>query len=430
MATNNSINLSSPTSTTLDVTTTSGQLKIETTLALQTDTGFATWTGSGAYFDDTTIGSFQLLRGGTGYIRGKYITWSAPQTVTGLTAGNCYYIYVDSSGIIGANPTRSDSLFLDNICLFECTRDSTLPTNNQITVKENHPYDYPALSSNSIHNTIGCIIRNQHDGARITKNGTRKIQINGSDLLDDHGLYSIIPDSGGVAETFYIYYTNASGRWCQYKNTDTFEAVYNKTGTVTALSPGYWSVFRLYVSKESLNSSKPLYFAIIDTVQYPKRRKALSAIADGNIALATHELYFLEMSQLGYILFKESSNSINRVIINKNTFRKEYSSGGTNIAGLTLTDVTEFNQVLSSDDSNSQACFETLDEYTKSPKAYGDDSGLASTTALTNVTDTSLSSGALSIKSKTVNSGSNAGFIKMYVGTTAVWVPYFTDISP
>ena len=63
--------------------------------------------------------------------------------------------------------------------------------------------------------------------------------------------------------------------------------------------------------------------------------------------------------------------------------------------------------------------------------ASGDEgTGVASQTALTNVVDTTQGAGALSIVSTTANNGDNAGFLKMYVGTTAVWVPYFTDIAP
>ena len=63
--------------------------------------------------------------------------------------------------------------------------------------------------------------------------------------------------------------------------------------------------------------------------------------------------------------------------------------------------------------------------------ASGDEgTGVASQTALTNVVDTTQGAGALSIVSTTANNGDNAGFLKMYVGTTVVWVPYFTDIAP
>jgi len=155
MATNNAINLAIPTSNTVSVTQASGAISIETLEVLQTDTGFASWTGAGAYYDDTTLGEFTVSRGGTGYIKGVLVTWTGPQTVTGLTAGNCYHIYIDDTGTIGKASTRTDALFSDYICLFECLRDSNLPTNNQITVKENHPYNFPVNTSNYLHNTVG-----------------------------------------------------------------------------------------------------------------------------------------------------------------------------------------------------------------------------------------------------------------------------------
>jgi len=63
-------------------------------------------------------------------------------------------------------------------------------------------------------------------------------------------------------------------------------------------------------------------------------------------------------------------------------------------------------------------------------RASGDAGGIASTTGLTNVVETSLSSGTMTINTTTANPGSNDGYIKFYVGTTAQWVPYFTNIAP
>jgi len=60
----------------------------------------------------------------------------------------------------------------------------------------------------------------------------------------------------------------------------------------------------------------------------------------------------------------------------------------------------------------------------------GDVGGLASATSITNVTNTSLSTGTLSIKSTNANNGDNEGFIKVYIGTTVKWIPYFGSISP
>jgi hypothetical protein len=79
------------------------------TATLQTATGFSAWAAGGPYFDDTTLGTFDLLVGGTGYINGKLITW-VPQTVTGMTAGNTYFIYIDNTGTIGSVTTRTNAL--------------------------------------------------------------------------------------------------------------------------------------------------------------------------------------------------------------------------------------------------------------------------------------------------------------------------------
>ena len=56
--------------------------------------------------------------------------------------------------------------------------------------------------------------------------------------------------------------------------------------------------------------------------------------------------------------------------------------------------------------------------------------GTASSTSLTNIINTTQSTGTLSIKSTTANSGNNTGFLKIYVGTTVAYIPYFVTISP
>jgi len=63
-------------------------------------------------------------------------------------------------------------------------------------------------------------------------------------------------------------------------------------------------------------------------------------------------------------------------------------------------------------------------------RATADSGGQASSVTFTNVVNTSLSSGTMTINSTTANPGSNAGYIKIYVGATAQWVPYFTNIAP
>lgn len=63
-------------------------------------------------------------------------------------------------------------------------------------------------------------------------------------------------------------------------------------------------------------------------------------------------------------------------------------------------------------------------------EATGDLGGVVSVTSLTNVTNTTQGAGDLTIKSTTANPGDNAGFIKVYVGSTTAYIPYFTDIAP
>jgi hypothetical protein len=48
---------------------------------------------------------------------------------------------------------------------------------------------------------------------------------------------------------------------------------------------------------------------------------------------------------------------------------------------------------------------------------------------LTNVVNRTQGAGALTILSTNGNSGTNTGFIKMYVGTQVVYIPYWTTIA-
>lgn len=59
----------------------------------------------------------------------------------------------------------------------------------------------------------------------------------------------------------------------------------------------------------------------------------------------------------------------------------------------------------------------------------GDEGGIAGTIGLTDVFDATLSSGNGTVKLKGTTTRDSAGFIKMYVGTTIVWVPYWTNIA-
>ena len=59
----------------------------------------------------------------------------------------------------------------------------------------------------------------------------------------------------------------------------------------------------------------------------------------------------------------------------------------------------------------------------------GDEGGISGTIGLTDINDATLSTGNGTVKLKGSTNRNSAGFIKMYVGTTTVWLPYWTDIS-
>jgi len=349
---------------TLTVTNSAGKIDIEAGTGLLIMSGFEAWSGGSPYFDDTTLGSFTVSQAGTGYVKGEPVSWAGGQTVTGMTAGNTYYIYMDDTGTIQKTTTYNDALFRDNIVLFEVLRDSTSPTNNQLTVKENHPYTFPWNTSVWAHDTIGSVIADQQGGANITLNGTQKIEISGVDELEDHGLETTIPDSGGVAETWEQYYTNGSGKWALYASSDTFDGTWNSSGTPTAIGNNKYTVNRLYVSKDNINSSTPKYISVMGDAEYNNLAAADTAIANDSIPTATGELAMLELAQLGYIVFEESTTSIVQVVIAKETARTSFSGVTATTASLVLTDTTNFDHILSAADTTVQSALETIDDLT------------------------------------------------------------------
>jgi hypothetical protein len=64
--------------------------------------------------------------------------------------------------------------------------------------------------------------------------------------------------------------------------------------------------------------------------------------------------------------------------------------------------------------------------------ATGDEgTGIVSQTAFTNVTNVAANStGVFTIKSKSTNAADSIGFIKIWVETTAYWIPYFANPAP
>jgi hypothetical protein len=62
--------------------------------------------------------------------------------------------------------------------------------------------------------------------------------------------------------------------------------------------------------------------------------------------------------------------------------------------------------------------------------ATGDGLGLNNTTSMSNVETNAVSTGHMTILSTNANAGNSAGYLKFYIGTLPVWVPYFILIAP
>lgn len=337
-------------------------------------TGLSSWSGAGAYYSISGT-DFTVLRGGSGYIKTTPLTFAGPQTVTGLVAGDTYYIYIDSTGTIGSTATRTNALFEQNIVLFEVLVDSTPVTPVVIAVREDHPISVQSDISEWAHLALGPLIANVNNGANIVKNGTTGIQINGSDLLLDHGLTTTIPDSSAAAVTWNHMYTNGAGKWVRYLNQTAFPSRYNSAGTPTALTGNNRGIFRLYVSKDDLNSSSPKYFSVMQIAQYSSITQARNAITSG-VASATNELYNMELAQLGYVIF--SSGAIEEVQISKSVARFFPTGGGaTSTASLISTSTANFNGWLSSTNTSVQSSLDELDESTRYTEVTGATQALA-----------------------------------------------------
>lgn len=336
-------------------------------------TGFFEWGGGTTYYTLLGGNNFRLDRSGIAYIDSIRLVFLDPQTINIPAAGATYYIYIDPTGTIQQTTARTTTLFEDNIVLFEVLRDSL---SNYIVVRENHPYEYPTRTSEWAHNTIGSVIENVLGGANITLNGTKAIQINGNDYLADHGLRTFIPDSGGSPETFNLMFTNGVGKWTLDSATTLFPSSYNNAGVITALGVNKYGIFRLYVSKEDLNSSTPQYFAVFDTQEENNLTQAQARVALDNPAKISAELAQLELAQLGFIIKEQSSDTIVDVIISKETARSGVSGAVPNEGALITLDTSNFDSWLSGADTTAQAAFETLDDVGKGatidPGASGD----------------------------------------------------------
>lgn len=321
-------------------------------------TGRVSWSGAGAYYSLAAT-DLTVIRAGTGYVKSKLVVWGASQSTGALSTGNTHFIYMDSTGTIGSTTSRTSALYEDNIVLFEALVD---PNSVVSVVREDHPYSFPVQSSNWAHDVVGTVIANKNNGANIALNGTKGIQIDGADELEDHGLETDIPDSAAAAVTFTFMFTNGAGKWEIDGTANTFPSEYNNAGVVAGLAGNKYGIFRLFVSKDDLNSSTPVYYTVLDDAQYNNLTAAQTAVANNSPANMSNELLALELAQLGFVIKEESSDNIVDVIIEKSIAGTQTAVPSSSVASLVTTNTSNFDGWLSSSDTTVQAALDTLDD--------------------------------------------------------------------
>jgi len=347
---------------------------IDTSIQNELNTGFVSWGGSGNYYSISS-GSLNILRPGTGYVQNVPVSWTAPQISPVFSANTINYVYIDANGIIGSSTSVTSTLYSNNIVLFEVLYDGT----NYVTVKENHPYSFSTSLSRYLHGSVGTIV--QGSGAVITRvtTGTggvatdREIKIVGEDIVADHGLYTSIPDTAGAAVAFNHYYTNSSGKWIRDSQQSELPMKFNSAGTPTTIGAGKFGAFRVYVSKDDLNSSNPTYYTVMSNAEYNNIGAARTAITNG-IDSATNELAALEFAQLGYAIVQNSGGGfISELQIAKDVLRSITSSASvTNSAALVTTNTANFTKNLGPTDTTVQTALETLDQINLPIASSGD----------------------------------------------------------
>jgi hypothetical protein len=274
------------------------------------NTGFNSWTsGIGSYW--TIVGdTFQVDRGGDGFINGTYVEWEAGLQTGSLPVNTTTFVCVDSEGAIYTAYGPSESLYQNYIVLYEVLNDGV----NIVVTKENHPYNVETSISRFLHSALGTLIAG--DGAIVEKvtsgSGSvpsdREVKISGAAAIEDHGLVGNIPDSLGSGVTWYQYYKNSAGKWVTNAVDSEFQMVYNNAGTISPLNssaPGNVAIASLYVIKDNLEGF-PTYIAVIDSIPYNSTNEALNAIENSNYDIPTNELKALEPAKLGHVVLENN----------------------------------------------------------------------------------------------------------------------------
>ncbi len=334
----------------------------------ETHTGFIQWSSVGTNYFSYNTGTrvFTLNKRLAGEVKSAPVIAPSAQTVT-LTNFADNYIYVTSEGVLTRSATGT-GLYSDNIVLFELYSDGT----NYICKKENHPVSVNEGISTEFHKLIGTLLENNGGGNITLLSGVgRTIKMVGDTVAHDHGLTTTVPDSAGAALSFTSLYTGASGMVIDGTGITAIPSKWQNTATTVANAANNDRiVVRVGLIMDNLNSSSPQYVYSYHNAVYANNSAAASAIATDIAGTATIAAFpsgttALEILQLGYATIQADGaggGTLVAVTIAKQVATASKASGGASSAGNTITDISLFDKILSSNETNVQLALNKIDE--------------------------------------------------------------------
>jgi|GEM_PF-2006822 len=326
--------------------------------------GLEAFAAGAPYLDYTsTIGQVDVIVDADCWVGSAPVSFTAPQSVTGLTTGNAYWIYVDNTGTL-QKADISTTIFsaTSGAVLYAVYRDATPGVNEQYCTQIWQDPTASAGNAQIISDYLGFkITLTSGSEGYIEATGGNKITLSEGMILQTPFYQLAIADPGGVALTWNVMYQVAGGM-ATAASTDTFTAVYNNFGVgSTALTAGYFGVYSLWVTVPDSNTANVQYFAVMDRTEYATEQEALFAISREDID-TIGGLGRIGMARLGYIVISQATGNISRVVVDRESVDAFPIGTSKRDAIMLPTYTTNFNHILSATDTTVQAALDTIDD--------------------------------------------------------------------
>lgn len=229
-------------------------------------TGIATWSDTGDYYSISSS-TFNLLRGGTGYINGKIITWTSGQSIsTDMYIVN--YLCINNNGILVKANNRTDAHSL-YIPLF-----MTLNSEGRLVVVSND-YEYTLPYKNVLNDisvSPGKIESIIHVTSKTSMTGTNddtQLVLHNDAIINFNGISVTAQNSYPNGIDVELWYYNASSQWAYYNNHLSLPLVWNDAGTVTTITTDNTATYMsIYLLRGSHRSADVIHFGILNDAIY------------------------------------------------------------------------------------------------------------------------------------------------------------------